>query len=71
MTAESRPVADRAADHDFFDAGHVRDPEPVREVRRGRRPIARTERHGGSWLPTRYDDMLAPANMVPPSPHAR
>ena len=65
MTADRRPVADWATDYDIFDADYVRDPAPVWEELRGRCPIARSERHGGSWLPTRYDDMQALARMVP------
>ena len=65
MTAESRPVADWATDYDIFDTDYVRDPAPVWEELRGRCPIARSERHGGSWLPTRYEDMQALAKMVP------
>ncbi|HEY3238335.1 MAG TPA: cytochrome P450, partial [Acidimicrobiia bacterium] len=32
---------------------------------RGRCPIAHTERWGGSWMPTRYEDVAAMARLVP------
>jgi hypothetical protein len=32
---------------------------------RDRCPIAHTDRYGGSWLPTKYDDLQAMAKMVP------
>ena len=59
------PVADWATDYDIFDPGYIADPVPIWNDLRARCPIARTERWGGSWLPTRYADMQAFVRMVP------
>ncbi len=59
------PVHDWATDYDIFDPDYVRDPAPVWQELRGRCPIARTERWGGSWLPTRYEDLQKMVKMVP------
>ena len=66
MTDTERcPVDDLATDYDIFDPDYVRDPVPAWAELRGSCPIAHTERYGGSWLPTRYDDLQAMAKMVP------
>jgi cytochrome P450 len=65
MTAAGGPVSDWACDYDIFDEGYVADPAPVWADLRRRCPIARSERWGGSWMPTRYDDVVAMARMVP------
>ncbi len=59
------PVEDWASDYDIFDPGYVRDPAPVWDELRERCPIARTERWGGSWLPTRYEHLQQMVKMVP------
>lgn len=59
------PVTDWATDFDIFDAGYIRDPAPIWDDLRQRCPIARTERWGGSWLPTKYEDLQAMVRMVP------
>jgi len=63
--AQTQPVADWTNDYDIFDAGYVRDPAPVWDDLREGCPMARTQRWGGSWLPTKYDDVQALAKMVP------
>lgn len=65
MSTDSCPVSDWATDYDIFDPEYVRDPAPVWKDLRGRCPVAHTERHGGSWLPTRYGDLQAMVKMVP------
>ena len=76
------PVEDWATDYDIFDPGYVRDPAPVWDELRERCPIAHTTRWGGSWLPTRYEDVQAMVRMVrelssrapavvPPTPELR
>src|SRR5438132_7427944 len=60
-----RPVEDWATDYDIFDPVYCADPGPIWSDLRQRCPIAHTERWGGSWLPTRYDDVAALARMVP------
>ena len=62
---ETCPVHDWATDYDIFDPDYVRDPVPVWDDLRERCPIAHTERWGGSWLPTRYEDLQAMVKMVP------
>ena len=62
MTTE--PVADWATDYDIFDPGYVADPVPVWDELHERCPVAHTQRWGGSWLPTRYDDVVAIAHDV-------
>ncbi|WP_419841121.1 cytochrome P450 [Candidatus Poriferisodalis sp.] len=62
---DTKPVEDWATDYDIFDAEYVRDPAPVWDELRGRCPIAHTERWGGSFLPTRYEDVQALSKMVP------
>ena len=62
---DTQPVADWATDYDIFDEGYVSDPVPVWGELRDRCPIARTDRWGGSWLPTKYQDIQALAKMVP------
>ncbi len=53
------PVRDWATDYDIFDAGFVRDPYPTMAELRERCPIAHTGRWEGSWMPTRYQDVVA------------
>jgi cytochrome P450 len=63
--AKTPPVTDWKTDYDIFDAGYVRDPLPIWRELRETCPIAHTERWGGSWLPTRYEDLQAFVRMVP------
>jgi cytochrome P450 len=60
-----RPVADWAADFDIFDVAYVEDPVPIWADLRQRCPIAHSTRWGGSWMPTRYADVVACARLVP------
>ena len=64
-TPDTRPVLDWATDYDIFDPDYVRDPAPVWDDLRNRCPIAHTQRWGGSWMPTRYEDLQKLAKMVP------
>jgi cytochrome P450 len=75
------PVEDWSVDYDIFDTGFVRDPYPLTASLRDSCPVAHTDRWGGSWLPTRYDDVVAIAHeyetftsenilVVPPPPQA-
>jgi hypothetical protein len=63
--ANTPPVTDWTTDYDIFDPGYVRDPVPIWNKLRQECPIAHTDRWGGSWLPTRYEDMQAFVRMVP------
>ena len=62
---EGCPVSDLSTDYDIFDPDYVQDPVPAWSEIRESCPIAHTDRWGGSWLPTRYDDVQALAKMVP------
>jgi cytochrome P450 len=64
--ADARPpVEDWATDYDIFDPGYCSDPGPDWADLRGRCPIAHSDRWGGSWLPTRYEDVAEMARLVP------
>ena len=55
-----KPVEDLLTDYDIFDPEFVRDPFPsFAEIRESKCPVAHTERWGGSWMPTRYEDVVA------------
>jgi cytochrome P450 len=62
---ESAPVEDWTTDYDISDAGYIENPVPIWKDMRERCPIAHTERFGGSWNPTRFDDIRELAKMVP------
>jgi cytochrome P450 len=53
------PVTDWASDFSHLEPEWSADPYPVQNDLRQRCPIARTERFGGGWLPTRYADVAA------------
>ena len=53
------PVADWATDFSHVEPEWAADPYPIQDDLRQRCPIARTERFGGGWLPTRYEDVAA------------
>ena len=54
----AQPQHDWATDYDIFDPEYVREPYPVWDELRGACPIAHSDRWGGSWLPTRYEDVF-------------
>ena len=63
--SDTTPVDDWGTDYDIFDPEYVRDPAPVwAELREGC-PVAHSERWGGSFLPTRYDDVQTLVRQVP------
>lgn len=80
MTDLRQPVTDIHTDYDIFDPAYVRNPTDAwTEIRESECPIAKTERWGGSWMPTRYEDVVAIAQehetftsrgiiVVPPPP---
>jgi cytochrome P450 len=60
MTDTRKPVESLLTDYDIFEPSFVADPYPgYSEIRESECPIARTERYEGSWLPTRYEDVVA------------
>ena len=58
------PVTDWASDYDIFDSQYVNDPYPIWAELRETCPMAHTDRWGGSWLPTRYEDVYAIAHDI-------
>jgi cytochrome P450 len=62
MSQERCPVADWASDFDLFDPGFMADPYPVYGELRQRCPVAHSDRWGGAWMPTRYEDVVAIAH---------
>ena len=57
--AERRPVMDWARDFDHLDRAWVEDPYTIWERLRVQCPVAHTDRYGGVYLPTRYEDVRA------------
>jgi cytochrome P450 len=55
------PVKDWATDFSHVEPEWYNDPYPVQDELRERCPVAHTERFGGAWLPTRYEDVAAVA----------
>ena len=55
------PVSDWATDFSHLEPEWAADPYPILDELRGRCPIAHTDRFGGGWLPTRYEDVAAVA----------
>ncbi|MDG2029261.1 MAG: cytochrome P450 [Acidimicrobiales bacterium] len=63
--APGGPVEDWTTDYDIRDEAYVENPVPIWAEMREKCPIAHTDRLGGSWNPTRFDDIRAMAKMVP------
>ena len=60
LEENSGPVNDPTTDFNIFDPEFVRDPYPtMSKIRESACPVAHSDRWGGSWLPTRYDDLVA------------
>src|SRR5947207_2506281 len=55
------PVSDWATDFSHLEPEWAADPYPILDELRDRCPIAHTDRFGGGWLPTRYEDVAAVA----------
>jgi cytochrome P450 len=53
------PVSDWGIDFSHLEPEWADDPYPIQDDLRQRCPIAHTERFGGGWLPTRYEDVAA------------
>ena len=51
-------VKDWTTDYDIFDKSYIKDPFPIWDEVRGKCPIAHTDRWGGSFMPTRYEDLF-------------
>ncbi|MFY9480813.1 MAG: cytochrome P450, partial [Ilumatobacteraceae bacterium] len=60
MTDTRKPVDSMLTDYDIFEPSFVANPYPgYSEIRESECPIAHTDRYEGSWLPTRYEDVVA------------
>jgi cytochrome P450 len=55
------PVTDWATDFSHVEPEWAADPYPILDDLRQRCPVAHTDRFGGGWLPTRYEDVAAVA----------
>ncbi|MEU8271098.1 cytochrome P450 [Sphaerisporangium sp. NPDC049002] len=53
------PVSDWATGFSHLEPEWAEDPYPIQDDLRQRCPIAHTDRFGGGWLPTRYEDVAA------------
>ena len=56
---ERAPVTDWATDFDHTDPDYNEHAHEIWDDLRVRCPVAHTERFGGTWLPTRHDDVRA------------
>lgn len=54
----TQPTSDWTTDYDIFAPDYIKNPFPVWDVIRETCPVARTDRWGGSFMPTRYEDLL-------------
>jgi hypothetical protein len=54
----AEPVKDWKTDYDIFDPSYKKDPFPVWDEIRETCPVATTDRWGGSFMPTRYEDLF-------------
>jgi hypothetical protein len=57
-------VTSWTTDYDIFDTEYVANPYPIWDEMRETCPIAHTDQHGGSWLPTTYEHVTAIARDV-------
>ena len=62
--AEGGPVEDWTTDYDIRDKNYVENPVPIWAEMREKCPVAHTDRLGGSWNPTRFDDVREMAKMT-------
>jgi len=60
---EQTSVDDWSTDYEIFDPRYATDPVPIWKDLRDRCPIAHSDRHEGSYLPTKYADVQAIAKM--------
>ena len=57
-------MIDWATGYDIFDKRYIEDPFTIWDQLRGTCPVARTDKWGGSWMPTTYDDVTAMARDI-------
>jgi cytochrome P450 len=56
-------VQKQTTDYDIFSREYIKNPFPIwdeirGEAKEGQCPVAHTDRWGGSWMPTRYEDLF-------------
>jgi cytochrome P450 len=51
-------IKDWTKDYDIFARDYIKDPFPIWDEIRGKCPVAHTDRWGGSFMPTRYEDLF-------------
>jgi cytochrome P450 len=51
-------VKDWTTDYDIFAREYIKDPFPIWDEIRAKCPVAHTDRWGGSFMPTRYEDLF-------------
>jgi len=54
----AEPVKDWTTDYDIFAPEYIKNPFPIWDEIRPKCPVAHTERWGGSWMPTTYEDLF-------------
>jgi len=59
VTDHHPPVRDWANDFDHTDEAWAADPYPIWDELRRAYPVAHSDRYGGTWLPTRHEDVAA------------
>ena len=52
------PVGDWTKDYDIFSEKYIKNPFPIWDDLRDQCPVAHSERWGGSWMPTKYEDLF-------------
>jgi len=52
------PVKNWTTDYDIFSPEYIKDPFPIWDKIRDTCPVAHTDRWGGSFMPTRYEDLF-------------
>ena len=60
--SNTSPVSDWSTDFDHTDPAYAADAPAIWDELRTRCPVAHTERFGGTWLPTRHEDVAAIAH---------
>jgi cytochrome P450 len=60
----AEPVKDWTTDYDIFSKEYIKNPFPIWDEVREECPVAHTDRWGGSWMPTRYEDLFAIARDI-------
>jgi len=58
MARDKEKTPDWQNDYDIFSKTYIKNPFPIWDELRDTCPVAHTERWGGSWMPTRYEDLF-------------